>query len=137
MYDEKEEIPCKISVFKKNKLSLHIKKTTFKMKDRIKGVVKTSKHYFKHVCYILFDVVLIFAFSTLFSFFFDFSWADPSNLFRESNEDLFSTKTFYQIKNYEECGDSVECFVLADFDDLTSREKIAAFIDSIYGVHSL
>ena len=102
------------------------------MKDRIRGVVKTSKHYFKHVRFILFDVVMIFAFSTLFSFFFDFSWADPSNLFRESNEDLFSTKTFYQIKNYEECGDSVECFVLADIDDLTSREKIAAFIDSIY-----
>lgn len=98
----------------------------------IKRAIKASRHYFKYVGYILFDVVVVFSFSALFSFFFDFSWADPSNLFRETNEDFFSTKTFYQIKNYEEKGDTIESFVLADIEDLTSREKIASFIDSIY-----
>lgn len=86
----------------------------------------------KYIIYIIFDVAVIFTFASLFSFLFDFSWADPSNLFRESNEERFSTKTFYQIKNNEVEGDSLDFFVLADIDDLTSRGKIANFIDSIY-----
>ena len=54
-------------------------------------------------------------------------------MFRQSTEDdRFSTKTFFQIKNHEEYGDSSDIFVLADIEDLTSREKIAKFIDTIY-----
>ena len=93
---------------------------------------KALLRYCKNVGCILFDVAVICMLASLFSFVFDFSWADPTNLFRESNDDCFSSKTFYQIKNNGVNGDSVDVFVLADIEDLTSREKIANFIDSIY-----
>ena len=83
--------------------------------------------------YVMYDVIIIFIWAAIFSYCFDFSWADPSNMFRQSTEDdRFSTKTFFQIKNHEEHGDSSDIFVLADIEDLTSREKIAKFIDTIY-----
>lgn len=103
------------------------------MSFNLKQIKTILSRFGLYARYVMFDVVIILIWAAVFSYFFDFSWADPSNMFRQSTEDdRFSTKTFFQIKNHEEHGDSSDIFVLADIEDLTSRKKIAEFIDTIY-----
>lgn len=83
----------------------------------------------------LFDVVVI-GLTTLLLSFADLSILDATRLLDNftGNDNRFSTKTFYQIKNRDYNGNDMpaQIFALVDVKDVRTRTGIAAVIDSVY-----
>ena len=94
----------------------------------------TGRKIFRHgLC----DFLIIWIVASALSFA-DLSFLDPTRLIDNftGSHNRFTTKTFYEIKNYGYEGDSEpsQIFALVDIKDLTSRAKIAALIDSVYAL---
>lgn len=81
------------------------------------------------------DIIIIWIVASALSFA-DLSYLDPTRLIDNftGSHNRFTTKTFFEIKNYGYVGDNnpSQIFALVDIKDLTSRARIAALIDSVY-----
>jgi len=83
----------------------------------------------------LFDIFVVLLTSLLLSFS-DLSFLDATRLIDNftGTHNRFSTRTFFQIKNegYEGNDEPSKIFALVDVSDLTTRDRIAAVIDTVY-----